>query len=224
MPDLAAFAKNPWSLAIRFQVEKYKALTPAELAEAIKREDYNPVGVAKHPSQLPVWRKCSECAVEFVSNWTYVGEANSVQWVKGFRDSIVTIEKYQGKTYMAFNGVGIDTVFNTLRTTARSRAANIFEKVVVPAVKKLAGAKSCSATCPVDGYILVVTYGSKDFSKRSDVLNLEAEALLVLAPAQDARQLAANLMDTESFLERCIIFLSDRDAIFEATRVKLRLE
>jgi len=109
---------------------------------------------------------------------------------------------------LVLTGLASTTVYNTLQSTDRSRAALVISSKILPALKKL----EPLFDIPDFKYIgLMAVYASKNFVNRSDVLNLEAETVSLIAPTALASQFAKGDLTEDELVAASDVFLVDRN-------------
>jgi len=122
----------------------------------------------------------------------------------------------RGQIFLTSADFGIDTVYNTLKSTARSRASKVLREHVFPRIAAMA---SCAKDLKTDGVAAEVWYYSRDFSK--DYLNADSESILMVSTAADADSFAQKKMSEDEFLDKSRVYLN---AEGNANLVKLKLE
>lgn len=128
------------------------------------------------------------------------------------KDSIVTL---------IVTGIASNDVYNTLKTTARSRAAKIVESMILPSLEKFYDALD---TTDIRKFGMMVTYGSKNFAKKSDVLNLEAEVIAFIVDMDACKRFVDAEITDEELVNLSDVYVSDRDMMGTIKKVKISLE
>lgn len=113
----------------------------------------------------------------------------------------ITFVRQPERVCCLVKGVHIDTVFNTNRSTDRSRAAQIAVKYVLPALADLSRAFSGSN---VDRYGFAITYGAQDFVQKDPV---RGETLCVCADRAAIEQFDAAEITDQQLFDRSDVFL-----------------
>lgn len=121
---------------------------------------------------------------------------------------------------VVFDRLGYPVELNTLKFTAKERATRVLESVILPS---LSDAKPVLDVSAIKHVGFVVSYGSKDFSDKSD-LNHQGETLAVICPSASARAFLRMELSQEELVEACDTFLSDRDASMTVKKVRLELK
>lgn len=122
---------------------------------------------------------------------------------------------------LIITGVASKYTYNTLRTTAKSRAAKIIESMILPSLKDIHEFFSSS---DIKYFGMVVVYGSKDFSKKSRVLNLEAEVVSLVVASDKCKQFIEGRITQEELVDGADVYLCDRDMVTGIKKVKVSLE
>jgi len=123
--------------------------------------------------------------------------------------SPITVVETPNESIVLLGPLALDTVFNTLRTTARERAATVVTSEALPALKSLVAAIGTTDVFP--RLAVTVVYGSKNLAGQSDVLNLKAEAVTIIAPRLLLLGFSKGELTEDEVVEKSDIFLMDRD-------------
>jgi hypothetical protein len=130
----------------------------------------------------------------------------------------------QAETGMVFlvTGVGSSTVFNTLRTTPKSRAAKIISTKILPEMEtfydffKDTDIKYCG---------MAVVYGSEDFSDESiSRVSLKAEVVTLVVSSENCKKFVDGIMTEDQLIDLSDIYLKDRDMGFNVKKIKVTIE
>lgn len=114
-----------------------------------------------------------------------------------------------------------DNVYNTLRTSAKTRASNIISSMILPSMKAF---YNSFGSTDIKYYGMVVAYGSKDFSKEGfHALNLRAEIVSLIVSAQTCKKFVEGIITDDELINASEIYLQDRD-IRHLKRIKVNLE
>jgi hypothetical protein len=114
--------------------------------------------------------------------------------------------------------VATSTVYNTLRTTPRARAAQVMGSKIIPTMKNFD--KSFKGA-DIKYFGLAVTYGSKDFS---DKLSQKAEMVGFVFSAENCRKFAESTITEDQLVDSSKVFLSDRDMSTGIKKIKIVIE
>lgn len=152
------------------------------------------------------------------------------------RDSLARLVRYNLKPFVYFNvpvrfalkdgsltlllvGVGSTEVYDTLRLTAKARAAKEIQATIFPILKQF------DLVSPGDMkyYGVLAVYGSKDSSDDSE-LSIKPEVVVLVAPVDKTKKFIASAMTEEEFLDAADIYLMDRDTLSGLRKVKVTLE
>jgi hypothetical protein len=113
-----------------------------------------------------------------------------------------------------------DTVYNTLNSTSRSRAAKVLTATILPALKECGEKIEPNAFNAVG---ILALYGSKKFVDSSSVLNLKPEALTFIVPTDLLRRFASSQLAEDDLVEKADIYLMDRDSP-QLRKIRLTLQ
>lgn len=213
----ATFGTTTWSLSIQYKSAGYEAITHEDFAKALDAfAEYSPQ---------------SECQ-QAQTHKTEMKEA--FKWFTLYCDNIAAFlpntskrpvpfrfADKNGKKCVIMTDMASSSVYNTLRSTSSSRASKVLTSCFIPKVKYLYQAFE-STDFAYFGFTIV--YGSKDFSEKSDALNLKAEMLAFVAPRDKCKQFIEGSLTESEFVEGCDVFLTDRDMMFDYKKVKLKVE
>ena len=122
---------------------------------------------------------------------------------------------------LLITGVASEYTYNTLRTTAKSRAAKIIESMILPSLKNIHEFFSSS---DIKYFGMVVVYSSKDFSKKSRVLKLKAEVVSLVIASDKCKQFVEGKITQEDLVDSADVYLFDRDMVTGIKKVKVSLE
>lgn len=114
-----------------------------------------------------------------------------------------------------------DSVLNTLRlSSAKQRAAKLASTHGLPALREMA--KALKET-DIKAVAVFLVYGTKDFSD-DNALPTKAEVLGVVTAKESALAFAEGDITDQELLGKSTVLISERDAIFDFTKVELKLE
>ena len=125
-------------------------------------------------------------------------------------------------------GAASDTVYDTSRTTARSRAAAVLQSAVIPTLEGLyrcfRGGEDCAGEREI-GYLgMVMCYGSKAFSGGPAADRLKPEAVAFIASTQDVYRFITGDLTEDDLVRRNLVYLADRDMVVGSKRVLVSLQ
>lgn len=122
---------------------------------------------------------------------------------------------------MLITGVASEYTYNTLRTTAKSRAAKTIESMILPSLKDF---NEVFASSDIKYFGMVVVYGSKDFLKKSRVLNLKAEVVAFVVASDKCKKFIEGKITQEELVNDADVYLCDRDMGMSIKKVKISLD
>jgi len=123
-----------------------------------------------------------------------------------------------GGPALVVTGVFSQSIYNTLKTDGRGRAAKEFHAHAVPVLLAMRGVLS---ETPLKFYAVIVVYAAKDFLDDSP-LAVRPETLVVMARAETCADLSNAKITEDEFAGRADVFLKDVDA-HHLLKVKLNL-
>lgn len=120
---------------------------------------------------------------------------------------------------LIFSWISSDSVYNTLRLSARERAAKEFHASIVPVLIEMSQQLSDTS---FGYYGASVVYGSKDFTEEDSTA--KADALMVVASSEDCRKTAKAEITEQELADRSQIYLMERQGGGNILRVKIQVE
>ena len=144
------------------------------------------------------------------------------QYLFTFKDDDIPIQfvNFHNQICLIIENIANDNIYNTLKTTAKERAAMEIANIII----NFKDFYDCFKDTDIQYYGLFFTYGSKDFSDESIVFNLEPESILLLASKNDCAKFYNGEMSENKFLNRSYIFMSDRDISGEYKRIEVEIK
>ena len=127
-----------------------------------------------------------------------------------------------GDTALSFivSSTFIDNVYNTLKFTARQRAAKVVTTYILPSLKSFTRAYTGKE---IKYFGMTCVYGSKDFSNNG-ALSTKAEFVAFIAPVNKIRQYVNGDITEDELIAIADIFVCDRDMVAEIKKIKIDLE
>jgi hypothetical protein len=197
-------AKLGWEVRI-------SKVSPNELIAVLERDDF----IAKSPEkEKSLWTFNRDSIIDYVGSNPFLG-SEPFYYIKE-PEKIFSFVQYKDKIYILIDAIGVGTIFNTLRVKPKERAKKIFDQYAVEALSGL----SSKSLKGLEGAIIVIAYGSKNFLDKDEFLNLKAEAILVISSFDNIRRFKNGDIDDQEFTKNAIVFLSDRDR-HDARRINL---
>ncbi|MCC6476768.1 hypothetical protein IT157_06890 [bacterium] len=216
--------KSSWSLSLQY---KHKDYPPGRNTDAIsatkewatsdQRIDECKGFLAEHE----LTRKYESNIVEFLGEVSLLADGFACFLDAKLIEPPIRFAKRDSLTTVILTGLATETVFNTLRSTARSRAGKVIQSISIATLKKFV--KSFRDT-EIDRLGVCVVYGSKDFSNDSDVLNLEPEVVAIVSPKHQLIDFLEGRVSEDSLVASSTIYLSDRDMRVEFKKIEIDLE
>lgn len=134
-------------------------------------------------------------------------------------DVPLQLATHRGQAVVIIEGLVSENVFNTLRTTSRSRAVSVATALVLPSLKRI----DPLCNLPAIGFVAIQgVYGSRSFLDKSE--KPEAETLTVVVLAAACRDFIAGRVSEDDLIAGADVFLTDRDAVLETRKIKLSLQ
>lgn len=209
---ITMLSKTSWSLRLRYKDPKYPPFETNDVIKVIQNKDYIPSAVASIPhfgltdeKIKHLWNLNKDAIIDYINSMTLLG--GDLFYYLNEPERTLQFIRYDGKIYLLIDGFGIGVILNTLRLDSKERAKEILNRYAIDALMRL-GEESFKE---IDGVIIVLTYGSKDFSKSDTYLNLRGESLLITASFGQVELFRRGEIDDIQFIKSLKIFLSDRN-------------
>jgi len=220
------FAEILWSLGIDLKQSEYR---PKSNEEVLK--DFDQWLLSKPNKER--WRgeiaeynfalKYKETIKKIIDRLSFIGSERGMFLCD--KSSIPISPRFaQGENGIVFlvTGVGSPTVYNTLRTTPKSRAAKIISSKILPEMQafydffKDSDINYCGMT---------VIYGSQDFSDKSiSGVSLKAEVVTLIVSSDNCKKFVEGVITEDQLIDLSDIYLKDRDMGFNVKKIKVTLE
>lgn len=126
----------------------------------------------------------------------------------------------EGGLTVVVTGITSTVAYNTLRMTARERAAEATRSMILPSLKAFA---PFAAASDVKFYGMSVVYGSQNFADKS-VLSTKAETVSVVVPAALCQKFITGELTEDELLAAADIYVADRDMVTGVKKIKIILQ
>lgn len=212
-----AFGTTIWSLSIQHESKEYKAISHKDYSYALNNFlEYSPQSEYQQALRYKTEMK------------------NSFKWFTVYCDNIAKFlpnsskrpipfrfADNNGKKCVILSDIASSSVYNTLRSTSTSRASTVLISCIIPKIRFFYQAFEQT---DFEYFGFIIFYGSKDFSEKSDVLNLKAEMLALIIPKDKCLQFIDGLITESEFIGNCDVYLTDRDMMFDYKKIKPQIE
>ena len=132
----------------------------------------------------------------------------------------IRVAEFSGKPCLLITDVATDKVYNTLRTTIKSRASDILNSCMLPELEYLnRGLKDME----IEHFGIIVSYGSKNFLDEYD-LSLKGEALCLIVSKDECSKFVDGEITDNELLDNSHIFISDRDMMFGFKKINVTID
>jgi hypothetical protein len=222
MAGFGQIATTPaWSLHFEFHDQKYKAISTEEALALYRALVSEPPGEPKkHEGRREYGLRRqykAEAETFFQSAPKIAGNTIPVYLSRPDSPALRFAEK-AGTLCVFVPSVGVDKVFNTLRSDDRTRAWMIASSISVPFLKALATAfEKSEIPCLGVG----VAYGSKNLADLDAILNLKTEYLALFAIKKDVLAFSEGVLTEEDLLEKADAFVKTRDMAAGVKKIRL---
>lgn len=209
---LASSEKTLWVLAFEYKNNEYMPKSPKWVEEALLDKEY----AGKLDKNIAPYKTELGTAM----NWLKSLGGDTPYFMLKDADAPFRMVNFNGKKAMVMHSLGVSTVYNSFKLSTKERAANVFAKNIIPAVKTFSRAMKDTK---IDTYGIFITYGSKDFvNEKEDVA--KGEVVGIIASRDACRQLYNAEISDQEFADKVAVLISDRDDEFSFARVKLTLK
>lgn len=214
----AAFGTTMWSLSIQHENSGHPALTHEQLNSALNTfNEYYPN--SEYQAAL-LYRNEMKDAFKFFT--IYCDNIAAFLPNPSKRPIPFRFADKDGKKCVILTDMASPTMYNTIRTTSRSRAAKVLTSCLIPNVSYLYEAFEKSDIAFLG---LTIVFGSKDFSVKSDVMNLKPEMLAFVCPREKCKQFIEGIITESEFIDASDVYITDRDmSSLDFKKVKLQIE
>ncbi len=145
--------------------------------------------------------------------------SSKAYFIYGDNEMPVRIAKFLDEDCILITRVAIDNVYNTLRNSARERAASVLSSYVLPTLYII---YNNLHKTDIHYYGIIVTFGSKNFLG-SD-FSLKAESVCLIVQDDVCGKFVNGEITENELIDASHIFMSDRDMISGFKKVKLEIE
>jgi hypothetical protein len=188
---------------LRSWVAGHKSASPGALS-------YSDKNVLKHATKLD----------SMFTSWGLTGRELAM-FVYSDSSLPVYFTLRDSSSLLVVSGIATETVYNTQRSTGRSRAVKALTNMILPSLETLIRADLHKAT---KYFALCAVYGSKDFSDEGEALNQMAESTVFVAKASQCARFVAGEISEDELVDGADIYLRDREMVTGLKKVKLTIE
>ena len=129
----------------------------------------------------------------------------------------IRVADFSGKPCLLITDIASDKIYNTLRTTMKSRALDILNSIIFQELNDLdRGLKDMD----IDQFGMIVSYGSKNFLDEYDI-SLEGEALCFIVSKDTCSKYVNGEITDKELIDNSHVFISDRDMMFGFKKIDL---
>ncbi len=107
-------------------------------------------------------------------------------------------------------------VFNTLRTTEKSRAGRVIKEHALGNLRHIV---ECAAAIPTDRVAIVISYSSRDFADEYGLAR--AESVAIVASMKDCSAFLERKISQEEFIQKSKVHLHDKNGTVKLVEVEL---
>ena len=151
--------------------------------------------------------KYKEGFVRLLDNLKYIGDEEG-RFLYGDESIPVGFARTNGSLTLVLSAIASGKVYNTLRTSDKTRASKVVASVILPVIREL------TETVPTDQiryFAIEVCYGSKDFSDE-DMPGAEGEIVITVVPSERAKQFAGASLSREQLLNWSDVYIFTHEA------------
>jgi len=203
--------KLAWPLAFHYRSEDHAPQSPAHVGLRLAEPD----GIPKDYAAIRPYRSA---LLELLTDLDTLS-GTEVQFLVSPDSLPFSVVSYKGARCLVLTSSTSDT-YNTLRLTAKQRAAKALSAQVLPLLRSLAKTFS-SANVPQ--YAVFAVYGTRDFSLPEND-GLESEVVGLVTPKRIADAYIQADMTDRQVVAGSAVLLSEREASTDFARVEVNLE
>lgn len=221
MKVMSAGARAKWSLVVVHQAEA--STTPVLATHRIDnfvthRPSVDPAVAATREHQLT--KKHHAALVKLLDDLRFVGRQPGQFLLLGDARPAVFLAGKRGPALVVAT-LSLDTTYNTLRSTSRSRAGRVFSQMVAPALKAMH--EHFGGASGIADFGVQVAYGAQDFSRR-DEQSPKAEVLTVVVSVRECARFANGEITEDELAEAADFYLADDTTMVDVRKIKPVLE
>ena len=218
------FADVLWGLGIDLNEPEYK---PKSSEEVLK--DFNEWLQSKPQEESWIGEiteynfaiKYKENIKEIVDHFSFIGSERGM-FLYNKKEIPLRFAQVENGIVFLVTGIGSSTVYNTLRTTSKSRASKIISAKILPEIGTF---YDFFKDTDIKYYGMTVIYGSKDFSDKSiSGLSLKAEVVTLVVSSENCKKFSEGIITEDQLIDLSDIYLKDRDMGFKVKNIEVTLE
>jgi hypothetical protein len=223
------FTTTMWQLMIEQQDPKYPIKSSTDVIE-----DFNKLLLKEKPSlswsldiligrdETMLFEKYANNIEKLIKRIVFVdGEKVKYLYNREGDIPIRFVLKDEKKVFL-LTKYGSSKIFNTLRMSAKNRAAKIISSIILPCMENFHSAFKDS---DISYYGMVVFFGSKDFSEEDDVLNLKPEIVSMIISTEQYKKYCEGTITDDDLIDSADVYSTDRCfAYCIPKKIKIRLD
>ncbi|MDD5525473.1 MAG: hypothetical protein PHV90_09570 [Smithella sp.] len=219
------FTENHWTLGIQFQKLDYIRSNTDVIEDFrkwlldVKGSGPFSTGMSIGLYEISLFKKHAKSIEKLVENINFVNK-EPAKYLYNNNTVPMRFANKDNKVVFLLTKYGSQMVFNTLRVSAKDRAAKIIGSLILPAMKEFKRAFNGSGICY---YGMTVFFGSKDFSKESDILNLEPEMVTMVVSSEQYQKYSEGTITDDDLLTSADIYSTDRETS-DVKKIKIKFD
>jgi hypothetical protein len=197
--------RTKWELGY---IEKHQGRSAQEAAEGVRAwlaKGYSS-DEATHV-EYDLVSKYKEGLIRLLDGLKYIGDDEG-RFLYDDESIPVGFARTNGSLTLVLSAIASGNVYNTLRTSDKTRASKVVASVILPVIRDL------TETLPTDQikyFAIEVCYGSKAFSDE-DLPGAEGEIVVAVVPSERAKQFAAASLTREELLNSSDVYIFTHEA------------
>jgi hypothetical protein len=207
----ASLAKITWHLSFLYKKEEYvpfKADAVIEIIDSIPRSDSARISLSNYELE----------SKELLKDLTIIGD-DYLYFLNDSKSLPIMIVNRNGSKCLVVVAA-TNTVYNTLRSSTKQRAAKTIAKYSIPILRNAAEA---FAKTNIKQVAIFMIHGSKDFSSESS-LNVKSEAVAVVTKMSTIKQFIDATITDQELINTSDVLISDRNSIVSFMKTKVLIE
>ena len=171
-------------------------------------DDY--IKSSKPHANLPLLKKNSGSIKKMLNGFNYFGDGHHGSFFCHLiKFPVQFATNVDGGLTLAVSPFYDDNVYNTLRNSAKQRAAKVIQDYILPALSEL---KDSYTNAGIKYFSFSTIFGSKDFSNPDNILNLKSEYVNVVASYANIKIFLDSQITEQQFISMCDVYSSDRSS------------
>ncbi len=218
--EISAFTGLIWQLAYEYSDSEQKPKMKEEVINDIKNWLMKKPDKDERIAEYILAKKYENNIINLFNEFSPIGsQFGGFLYLKS--DIPVRFASKDSGITLLVTGIASENTYNTLRSTAKQRAAKVISSMILPSIDKIV---KIFINTEVKFIGMVVTYGSKDFSDDSKALNLIAETVALVSPIEACKNFIEGKITEDELLNESDVYQCNRDMRKGMIKIKIEIE